>query len=225
MLNDGDWKGQPCAVLGGGPSLRGVDLSALQLGRVIAVNFAYELCPNAACVITEDVRFIQLASRKKSWQDFQGEKILSCLEPSYEPLARAAEPKIRIVPRKSSVRFWSKSIADGFSYSSCSLIPALNLADILGADPIYLLGVDLNPIPEGKPTNFHDHYTKAPGFERVQNQQLEDFRKDLEVWAAPKLSHRRILNLNKNSAVQCWPRLSFEEAFGDKKEVPKMQGR
>lgn len=207
-------------MLGGGPSLRGLDLHGLRGMRTICVNFAYELWPDADIVITEDLRFIQLAARKESWKAFKGEKILSCLEPSYEPLARAAEPKIRIIPRKSSVRFWSKSLADGLSYSSNSMVAALNLADILGADPIWILGLDCNPVLAGNPTNFHDHYVKATGFERTNNSQYEDFRLDFEKWVAPNLRHRRVVNLNPESGVTCWERRTPESVLGKQSESP-----
>lgn len=220
MLTDGCWKEKACAVIGGGPSLRnfnweGSHLQDLLGGRIVAVNFAYEKFPQAACVITEDVRFIQLASRKESWRNFKGEKILSCLEPSYEPLARAAEPNIRIIPRKSSTKFWAKSLDEGLSYSSNSLVPALNIADILGADPIYILGLDCNPVEPDKPTNFHDHYKKAPGFERTNNHQLEEFRRDITFWVAPHLRHRTVFNMNRNTGVNAFNviDLSYEEGI------------
>lgn len=214
MLSDSQWKGQACAVLGGGPSLRNCDLRGLRNLRTICCNFAYELWPDADCIISEDVRFFQLAAKKESWKAFKGEKILSCLEPSYEPLARAAVPDIRIIPRKRQDKFWAKSIDEGLSYSSNSMVPALNLADILGADPIYILGLDCQPVKRGEPTNFHDHYRKA-GFETTGNHQLESFKSDFTYWVAPNLRHRKVLNLNVDSGIQCWPRVSPESVFGE----------
>ena len=214
MLSDGAWVGSHCFVVAGGPSLSSFNWRLLDgETRIICVNFAYEKLPQAACVITEDVRFIQLAARREDWRSFRGEKILSCLEPSYEPLARAAEPKIRIVPRKRPDKFWARSISEGLSYSSCSLVPAMNLADILGADPIYLLGVDLNPLGYTAQTNYHDHYVRA-GFERTGDDQLNSFRSDLTYWVAPHMQLKRILNLNPKSALDCWKRQSPEEALG-----------
>lgn len=219
MLNDGSWKGRRAWIVGGGPSLRSFAWERLVgIPEIICVNFAYERVPHAACVITEDVRFIQLAARKESWRAFRGEKILSCLEPGYEPLARAADPAIRIIPRKSSVRFWSKSLNDGLSYSSNSGIAAINLADILGVSEIVLLGFDCKPVGD-TPTNFHDHYAKAPGFERTPDARYLDFKKDFEAWVAPNVRHIKVWNANPESGIECWERVTLESVLGRQREA------
>ena len=58
------------------------------------------------------------------------------------------------------------------------MIPcALNLADIMGADPIYLLGVDCNSVGKDQ-KNFHDEYELA-GFDRAGDHQYESFKRYL----------------------------------------------
>ena len=86
-------------------------------------------------------------------------------------------------------------------------LSALNFADILGADPIYLVGYDLQPI-HGKTGNWHREYPdnwKMGAW--VYAKMIERFRD-----FAPCARHR-VVNLNPRSALDCFPVLSPEEVW------------
>lgn len=41
---------------------------------------------------------------------------------------------------------------------------------------------------------------------RVGKHQLDSFASDFKHWAAHHLKHRTVINLNKDSGVDCWPK-------------------
>lgn len=189
--------------------------------NVIAVNMAYWKVPTASIWFSEDYRVIDLAledcvveceRRARHWTDFIGVKILHALDPAFADHARRKDESVHIIERSRKDKFWAQSFDEGLSSSSNSMIGALNLADILGANPIYLLGVDCNKPKEGERfiQNFHSCY---PASWRVAATQLTDFSNDFKLWAAPHLSHRTVLNANPTSAVTCWPKISTQEVF------------
>jgi len=50
------WEGETAFIVGGGPSLLDVDISVLEGKRVIGVNNAYQLLPNAPFLVFHDHR-------------------------------------------------------------------------------------------------------------------------------------------------------------------------
>jgi len=222
-LREGQWTNQPAYLVGGGPSLRTFDWSLLiERQNVIVINMAYWKVPSAAIWFSEDYRVIDLAledcvsceRRAEHWRDFQGVKLLHALDPAFADHARKKDADIHILERTRQDKFWARSFTDGLSCSSNSMIGALNLADILGADPIYLFGVDCNTPKDGERfmQNFHTCY---PAGWKVAAGQLKDFESDFRLWAAPHLTHRRIVNVNQDSAVSCWPKMSVENVFSN----------
>lgn len=200
-LVDGAWNGQPCFVVGGGPSLKTLDWKLLEdLPNVIVINRAYRDCQTADIFFTEDIRFIEKFSQASDWATFQGLKVFHSLDPMYLDMARKADPSLIIIEKKRPDKFWSKSFADGLSYSSNSMIGALNIADILGASTIFILGLDCKRT-ENLTTNYHSDY---PIDWRVNGAQLESFASDFKHWAAMHLKSKLVVNLNLDSGVDCW---------------------
>ena len=207
-MNDSQWAGEKCFIVGGGPSLKDFDWSILAGQKhIIAVNAAVFDLPHAEVFITEDARFIKRFAPQLNL--FAGVKVFSCPDDTYCAEVRALVPFMIILPTRDKRYGWSKHIADGLSTSSNSGIPALNLADILAADPIYLLGFDCRT--KGLSiSNYHAHY---PAAWTMGAQQLVSFASDFEHWAAPNLRHRNIVNVISDdfpSALVCWDRISFK---------------
>lgn len=205
---DNYWANEPAFLIGGGPSLKAFDFSLLRdVPHVIAVNAAFVDCPTAEVFVTEDARVIERFAGTPEWKAFAGVKLFACPDDAYVAQIRAVAPEVEIVHTRPKSKGWSKSLAEGLSTSSNSMIPALNLADVLGANPICLLGVDCGSDPK----NYHARY---PASWAMGTGQLESFRSDFTHWAAPNLRHRRVVNLNRASAVDCWPKTdsSYEVA-------------
>ena len=204
MLHDAQWSGFPCFVVAGGPSLKSFDFSLLRdVPRVIVINGAMREVHTADAFITEDARFITRFACEPWWKAFKGERIFACPDDAYVPEVLAVAPEVRVIRSRPKSQGWSTSLAGGLSTSSCSLIPALNLADVLGANPIYLLGVDLG----SDASNYHSLY---PASWANGKGQMDSYRSDVELWAALHLRHRCVLNLNATSSVRCWTRTIAE---------------
>ena len=207
-LRDGLWEGLDAVLVGGGPSLKAFDWSVLKdRPRVIVVNRAHVDVPTADILFSEDERFFR--HFKDSVNAFKGIKLFHALAPEFIAPCVEAVPELTIIERKRQDKYWSRTLSDGLSYSSNSMIGALNLADILGAQTIYLLGVDCK-IESSVVTNYHSDY---PDGWQVNRHQMISFKSDFEHWAAPKLLHRHVVNLNIDSAVDSWPKRDWREVL------------
>jgi len=84
---------------------------------------------------------------------------------------------------------------------------ALNLALVLGAEPIYLLGFDYVSI------NGEYHVTDDWG--KIQDREYQDlldtFRQEFQVIS--QHIDTKIINLSLKSALECWPKMRIEEVF------------
>lgn len=215
------WSGSGAILIGGGPSLATLDWDHLASWckrthtHSIVVNRAFKDFPTADIWFSEDWRTVKLWANDARWCEFNGVKILHALEDSFATNAYSYAPELecvyRPVNRPIADKFWSDDFSNGLSLSSNSMIGALNIADILGANPIYLLGVDCNTADSK--THYHDDYDRArktdPSWGKTGDQQLMSFASDFEHWAALHLrkNGRHVMNLNPRSAVKCWPRI------------------
>lgn len=187
------WAGEPCFVVGGGPSLSGFDFAALEnAGRIIAVNAAYRTLPFADVLFFSDKRFNEWNHDEPAFVDFAGEVIST-----HRGLLKGRPDirQIRNVPGPVS------DAPDGLAGRS-SGSRALNLAYLLGAAPIYLLGFDMRP--NG---NWHD-------FHALKNLQFcyeSKFVPDLEAMGAAILAKGvPVVNACLDSAVDVFPKVAPE---------------
>lgn len=204
---DGAWRGQRCFIVGGGPSLLGFDFNRLRGDRVIAVNMAFYNVPFADIVFGMDKPLIGDILSGKFGEDcrrvfagFAGVKI-------WMDIAGGEYPAdIRLVPSAGQTG-WTKSLEQGLCHGQNSGYGALNLAMILGADPIYLLGYDCAKGKDGE-KNYHDRYPGGgnPDAMNIFKREFESGARMLDE-GGPK-----IINLNPKSALTCFP-------FGDVDEV------
>lgn len=209
-LKDGAWAGKPGWLIGGGPSLEGFDWSLLKdvPGHILVINRAYMDVPWAHAFLTEDERFIRRYGHREDWKTFEGQKILAMVEPHYKAKIEEVDPTVRFIPQLDKRHGWSKSLDKGLSTSSNSAIPALNLLDIMGCDPIYLLGIDCRT----KDNKDNYHTGKKDGYPeswRTATVQLDSFASDFQYWAGLHLKHRTIINLTTSecpSALTYWTR-------------------
>jgi len=207
VLRDGQWSKQPAFIVGGGPSLRTFDWGLLKgFHNIIAINAAMFNCPWASAFFTEDLRFIDRFVNEPAWKSFQGTKVFHALHESQLAQAVRLDPHLQVIERKREDKFWSRSLSEGLCWSSNSGIGAMNLACILGGDPIYLLGFDCRKRAPGGNPNYHEHY---PQDWRMPLGQEDNFRSDFEHWAWHWMRDRRVVNLTSReepSAITCWPR-------------------
>jgi hypothetical protein len=218
-LRDGMWSGSPCVIVGGGPSLRGFDWARAERlcdagTKCISVNRAAEFLEPDLWLAMDSVywrkqpaRWLPDASGRvtsgapRVWVD-TGDK-----KPSVDLILPCAA---KGVPNPHSALAWGRSLEEGVGCGGNSGFAALNLADILGADPIYLLGFDLKG-ENGVTANWHDGYTHTkPANESLYDRYLEAFR-----WAATKVRARVVVleTYQGSSRLDCWEKRLAEEVL------------
>lgn len=187
-----DWKDEPAFIIGGGSSLRDFDFDRLiGKGHAIAVNNGWEAVPWAEYCFFADRR----------WWDWNHKKVID-----YEGLlvSRSAVPNHGITNLKRIGRTNRHPISRSADCVAgfCGGANALNLAYILGANPIFLLGFDMYP------GNWHDWH-QAP---HVDNQHRNKFIPYME-WMAEEIKKDgfRVYNTNLKSRLRCFPFIDLEE--------------
>lgn len=203
-ISDGMWKGRRCFVLGGGPSLKGLDMSRLRGELTLGTNMAFLLGPTANLVV--DLRMMESLAADPRWSAYKGLKVW--IKPDTpSPLS---PPDTAVVPcsQDNGRLVWSRSLRDGVYTGTNTGIAAVNLAEILGADPIYLLGFDFHP-HEGRSANWHTEY--LPDW-RTDGSAYGQFLADFNAMA-PGI-RARIVNLNPHSALRCFPFGNLNDALG-----------
>lgn len=211
MLSDGMWRGERVFVVGGGPSLRGFDWERLRGERCIAVNRAYEDLPRAVLlsmclgfwkehggyVAKERARQVRaFSSPHVSVHVRVGDEKLPAFGPSH--IVPCCADLSRPNPHLEAC--WGTSLSTGLGCGGNSGFAAVNLADVLGAKTIYLLGFDMRPHPvTGRTCNYHDGYDQPPQDGVVYHRMrlaFDDVRTDIRA---------RVVNLNCQSALRVFP--------------------
>jgi hypothetical protein len=205
VLRTGQWAGRPAFVIGGGPSLKGFDYFQLDRFLTLGVNAAFMWRPTVW--YSSDRRLVDFHSVGEAWRGWktiklvhytwqeQGVELPECY---YVPLAPPHVPPV----------LWGESLDEGIAAAGNSGLMALNIADVLGADPIFLLGFDLNDPPEGRLSHWHHLYPDAwiPSGQWCQKA-LEEFRRQ------GALCRARVYNLSPASAIDVFPKMTIEEGL------------
>jgi hypothetical protein len=189
------WQGQTVFILGGGPSLKGFDASVLKgQGKVIGINEAgLTMAPWSDILFWADRR----------WLDWNHERLH--LHAGEWKVTRK-RPHIDLPYDVKSVRFlprrfshWPDAVGGWCSGSSC-----VNLAYLLGARRVVLLGFDMHDLPaeRWREGNWHNRHQEPP----LTGQRTNRFIPAFEVMA-PILKDRgvEVLNATPGSALQCFP--------------------
>jgi hypothetical protein len=203
ILPDNSWKGKRCFIVGGGPSLKGFDFDLLHNELTIGINRTIEVF-NPSIWFSSDKRFIRWvesgmlggALRKKFKSYTHGLKCLVTRSENY--------PADILILRPSIENRLSSSMQNGIFSGRCdgcnSGLGALNLALCLGASPIYLLGFDMKGGPDGKQNWHHADYPQVESA-GIYLQFIQAFEKI----AKQANKKARIVNLNPDSALRCFP--------------------
>lgn len=214
VLASGAWTGQRCFIVGGGPSLKGFDFSRLEGERVIAINRAFLDCPFADLMYFMDkssfYKWVMEGKlgdvTKQAFLNFKGFKVFL-----YQ---NKAIPDVKYVPRAGQLGV-PISLEDGIFHGSHSGYGALQIALCLQANPIYLLGYDFKHeiSEEGHEiASYHEAYpVKAP--ETATHSFMKGLI-ELSVDLATTGHPARIVNLNRESALRCFPFGHLEEVLG-----------
>jgi hypothetical protein len=213
VLPQGSWLNKPAFLIGGGPSLDSFDLKRLRGRRTIGVNLAFYFF-EPTIIFSMDTRFlnwvksgtyeIKYPGCREKFQTTSAYKIWLLTYTASLPDSIFVAPVFKNYDHGRMHLSWL--FRDGLGHGNNSGFGALNLALVLGANPIYLLGYDMKH-EKGK-THYHAGHPlpQSPG-------QVAGF---IQAYTAnaDKIKERgiRVVNLNRKSALRC-----FE--FGDPEEA------
>jgi hypothetical protein len=195
-----EWSGETAFILGGGPSLLGFDAAVLEGRRIIAINRSYRLAPSADVLYFCDRSFWQHEGLHIKLE-FRGRYIASICEPMGDPDVRHL---------RNTGHFGLERRRDGLKHGSNSGYQAIGLARHFGATRIVLLGYDMQ-LDAGR-THFHEGYGKDPDL--VHHVLTRTFLPQFANLVGPLQEEGiEVINANPNSALECWPRMTFAEAL------------
>jgi hypothetical protein len=203
-----EWDGTDAYVIGGGTSLRHFDWDLIAGKNTIGCNSAYILGAHIVKIILfADVLWWDKIG-KKGTEGFGG-RVVGCVpDHRFEHRQRAC-PWLLTFPRSEVCALGRKTL--GFFGNTGAM--AINLALILGARRVFLLGFDMMMGPDRQP-NFHNlRYERGnadsyPRFLRLMAPmpgQLKKVFPGREVW-----------NVTNNSRLDLFPKATLEEHFAAK---------
>jgi len=213
ILPSGAWKRKTCFLIGGGPSLEKFDFSFLNNELSIGINKSFVFHPQVNYAM--DARFYDLVAHPtkgdgellrlhEDWEKYKGIKVFA--RGSKKLVFDPSVYYVDILPKKSLSFDLSKGIWPGNN----SGFGALMLAIALGCRRIGLLGFDLKVKEEKgrKKTHWHKGYSySSSNLER----KLDAFRKCFEEFYSTIAGQGiKVVNLNPDSALQCFEKMSLE---------------
>jgi len=198
------WEGQDVFIIGGGNSLEHFDWNLLKAENTIGCNDAFqhgkEICK--ICVFG-DVRW---------FTTFEQELALykGVVFTNSQQLQKTKLPWLWTMPRKGSGLH-----EDALGWNANTGAEAINLALLLGAKRIFLLGFDMHLSKDGK-SNWHRNRLDKPN-ENIYSKFLRGFvalSKDLPK----KFPGVEIINVTDDSGLNLFPKIGIEE-FWKEREV------
>jgi hypothetical protein len=196
------WAGSDAFIIGGGDSLRSFDWARLFGRKTIGCNDAYRLGPDvcSACIFG-DLRWFQI--HRKSLEAYANQSPVFTNQPSLH--TGQGVPWLRTLRRESG-GLHTRALGWGGN-TGCA---AINLALLLGARRVFLLGFDLK-IGKGGKTNWHDANISKPteaSYVRF-HKGFVDMANDL-----PRVfPGREVYNCGPDSNLRAFPMMDLEEAL------------
>lgn len=189
-----DWAGSDVYIIGGGPSLRGFDWRRLFGCHTIGLNHAYQL---GALVCS-----LCFFSDANFWEENR-EGLESFAAPVVTHLEGVTAPWVCALPRREGGLHH-----DALGYGNTSGVGGINLALVLGATRVLLLGFDGQPDSKGRP-NWHNRLSEVawpgiydsfvPGFTQVAADLPRVF------------PGCEIINLTPGTKLTCFPTARLED--------------
>ncbi len=197
------WRGETAFILAGGVSLAGQDTQRLEGRRTIAINSSDIAHPWADYLYSADYRWLfEHKSRiEKPWRD----RIVTTTEAVDWPgmlHLRKVEPPVKGHKGGLGLSRDPRAVA----VRRTSLQGAINLAVLLGAARLVLLGADGGPDKKGR-TQHHAAHRWAR-----KNDCWKEQRWDLSTTVAPLLAAGvEVLNASPGSHLDLWPIVPLDE--------------
>lgn len=195
VFRQGQWEGQRCFILGGGQSVKDIDLSNLKNENIIAINMAFRLC-EPSIIYGMDARLWGWIEKGQMDAGDDIKFLNSKAVKVWSDITAAPLPEDIIIAPSIMRPGISTNIREGVACGTNSGFGALNLALLLGAKEIYLIGYDFYG------TRWHKGYPQG-GQETMYGYHLQCY----EAAAAQirkEFPEQRIINTNSKSKLTCF---------------------
>lgn len=192
---DREWDGEPCFVLGGGPSLPVAEIPRLEgRGRVLAIKDTHELAPFCDVLFWADDKWLSRYGNASR---------LSLSTPAHRVTTQAPSVETGYEIRRLGVERRAALSADPSRLAGAdSGGRAINLAVLFGAAPIVLLGFDMRPSGHW---HARPNLTPNPGQYPVFLRQIGRMAEAISRLDVP------VFNATPGSALDCFPFRPLEE--------------
>lgn len=187
-------------LVAGGPSLMRQDLSVLKGRRVIAINNSYRLLPSADVLWFTDHQWWRWHHQSHEFCKFRGLKVTIAQQLADDPTIKV----LHLGPEKG-LSLNPEVICHG----SNSGYAALNLAVLLGASRVVLLGYDMQVDGRGRKHWHQDHRTEAPA-DIYETKFLPNFPFLVKPLAELGVE---VVNATPGSALKVFPMMPLDEVL------------
>jgi hypothetical protein len=200
-----EWAGSDAYIIGGGPSLAGFNFRVLTGLNTIGCNHAFQLGPDIVKVVLfSDKGFFNQIVKGGQVKDllskFPGYVVTSLLS-----MTRENAPWLKVMLRERDELV--KSPVRGLTMLGGSGGSAINLALLMGAKRVFLLGYDCKST-KAKP-NWHEDHRFPPADELYQKfiKGFETIARELPV----KFPGCEVINLGPDSELTCFPKADIAD--------------
>lgn len=200
------WDGAEVFIIGGGMSLDGWVFENLIGERTIGCNDAYKFGPKICNIcIFGDHKWLKVHEKNLAKYVEQGGLVVT----NDRNLQGSKIPWLNWMPRQNKGLH-----ADALGWSTNTGASAINLALILGAKKVYLLGFDRHRT-NGK-SNWHTNNLDK------NNQEVYDRMNATDGWMKRDLANKfpgcEVINVTDNSDLPHWPKVSFKQFWDERKK-------
>lgn len=209
VLRQGMWKGQRCFIVGGGKSVKQFNLKAIQGEHTIGVNMAFRLFEPEIIYAMDARLWGWIENNQAAAGDMEAFAKTRAIK-IWSDITAAPLPEDIVIAPSIKRPGISADLKDGVACGTNSGFGALNLALLLGASEIYLMGYDFEGdrwhrgYPQGGDVS-HDYHLQV--YEENETEFKELF------------PDQKIINLNPKSKLKIF---EFGEMPKDvKAERPK----
>lgn len=181
-----EWAGETCHILGGGPSLKDVDVASLR-GRIIACNDAFLRRPDADVLFFADPNWLVWNhDQRDEVRKFKGRYIITRTDIRRDGLDIKCVRRDKTVPLSRDPHYLAGYCSGGNS---------INLAYLFGSAEIFLHGFDM------KPGHWHDRH-KTPDRDLYATKFIPAIEQMARELAVDGIA---VWNATPGSALQCFP--------------------
>jgi len=209
---EGMLAGQDCYIIGSGSSLKGFDFGKIEgKGFILAINHSAKYCKSDA-VIFMDEQFVNTS--KEFLQNYKG-IIFAGWQSNYHRKANTSA-KVYYFTARSHKVYEGKlgnNLYEGLYDTGSTGMCAINLALLMKARTIYLLGYDMNHETKGAKHFYNDDGIDMYGNEGVYKNgaKLDNIIKGIEQYYG---QYTNIINCSKLSKINCFKKLYDMELIG-----------